>query len=431
MTSSKRKASLVILDDNDYAENAQEDGRDQDQFQNTPRLSPQLSDLQPGDQPEDRLVGSLKDAAAKGAGLERDPLIPFYCCYLLASTVPRYKTHAYVGSTPDPIKRLRQHNGDLTQGAKKTSKKRPWKMVLLVHGFPTKLAALQFEWAWQHPERSRQFGSSSSEKIVPSTSSQSLPASSSQATGSSSKIRKVRPIATVQEKLKTVHTMMRLPSWARWPLFVYIMDPPLLDPWSVLEQECLENRQDNTMLDCDLIRGPISMENGTLEELSHLFSDRGFRHDRLLATENDRIEHFNELGCECLFCSLEIDYNDSCSFLCCNNSTEDCAMIAHLECMATDMLSQDGSTPRSAKGKERASDNESFPQQGQRPQRMLLPTKGTCQMCRKELDWALMIRAMNIRYTHSVPVKSAPEKSQRDTAAISAQFDLSDPFSSP
>lgn len=56
----------------------------------------------------------------------RDPLVPFYCCYLLCSTVPRYKTHAYVGSTPDPVTRLRQHNGELTQGAKKTSKKRPW-----------------------------------------------------------------------------------------------------------------------------------------------------------------------------------------------------------------------------------------------------------------------------------------------------------------
>ncbi|KAG0325667.1 hypothetical protein BGZ99_000315 [Dissophora globulifera] len=62
----------------------------------------------------------------QGDDKETDPLERFYCCYLLASTVPRYKNHGYVGSTPDPIKRLRQHNGDLTQGAKKTSKKRPW-----------------------------------------------------------------------------------------------------------------------------------------------------------------------------------------------------------------------------------------------------------------------------------------------------------------
>ena len=121
MTSRKRKASLVVLDDNDYEETDQDEDRDHVQDRDTPRLSPQLSDSQ-----AEELVRESVKGAAEGVGLERDPLIPFYCCYLLASTVPRYKTHAYVGSTPDPIKRLRQHNGDLTQGAKKTSKKRPW-----------------------------------------------------------------------------------------------------------------------------------------------------------------------------------------------------------------------------------------------------------------------------------------------------------------
>ena len=57
----------------------------------------------------------------------------------------------YAGVSPDPVKRLRKHNGELSGGAKYTQSKGPgWTHVCLVHGFQTKNQALQFEWAVKH-----------------------------------------------------------------------------------------------------------------------------------------------------------------------------------------------------------------------------------------------------------------------------------------
>lgn len=80
---------------------------------------------------------------------------PFCGCYLLRSLHPQHPRSTYVGFTVNPLRRIRQHNGEIQGGAYKTKGRRPWTFVALVHGFATQSEALQFEWAWQHPTKSK------------------------------------------------------------------------------------------------------------------------------------------------------------------------------------------------------------------------------------------------------------------------------------
>lgn len=68
-------------------------------------------------------------------------------CYALISECGKY---TYIGKTNNLKRRLRQHNGEISGGAKYTRKGRPWSHILYVSGFPTNSLAMCFEWAWKH-----------------------------------------------------------------------------------------------------------------------------------------------------------------------------------------------------------------------------------------------------------------------------------------
>lgn len=70
----------------------------------------------------------------------------FYGVYLLCSenAEKRFKGKCYIGFTVNPVRRIRQHNRGVDfGGARKTNNRGPWTMVLIVHGFPNNISALQ------------------------------------------------------------------------------------------------------------------------------------------------------------------------------------------------------------------------------------------------------------------------------------------------
>ena len=80
----------------------------------------------------------------------------FYC-YLLHSLSSAHPHKTYIGFTTHPQRRIRQHNGELVNGARRTKSGRPWEYVAIVDGFHSKISAMQFEWAWQNVNKSLVF----------------------------------------------------------------------------------------------------------------------------------------------------------------------------------------------------------------------------------------------------------------------------------
>jgi predicted GIY-YIG superfamily endonuclease len=111
-----------------------------------------ISDDELSTSDEEYLVGDDEDVEEKKYG-----------CYLLLSLNKKeYKKNlarrwTYIGSTYDFDRRINQHNGFKSGGAKKTKKgsHRPLVVVCTVTGFDCRKDALEFEWAWQHPARTR------------------------------------------------------------------------------------------------------------------------------------------------------------------------------------------------------------------------------------------------------------------------------------
>lgn len=63
----------------------------------------------------------------------------------------------YIGATVDLSRRLRQHNGEIAGGAKRTTSKsnasKSWVRACYVSQFPDWSATLQFEWRWKQLSR--------------------------------------------------------------------------------------------------------------------------------------------------------------------------------------------------------------------------------------------------------------------------------------
>ncbi|XP_063833306.1 structure-specific endonuclease subunit SLX1 homolog [Ostrinia nubilalis] len=152
----------------------------------------------------------------------------FFGVYLLYNINPKYKGRTYIGYTRDPNRRILQHNrGTWAGGAHRTSNRGPWKMVMIVHGFPNNISALRFEWAWQNPTKTIRLQHLNLKKIP-------------------------RKETEYQFKLRVLSEMLRVGPWCRLPLIIR---------W--LENEYFEEFSDDRIPPSHMVvrHGPVKSRN--------------------------------------------------------------------------------------------------------------------------------------------------------------------------
>ncbi|KAJ2940268.1 hypothetical protein O0L34_g11837 [Tuta absoluta] len=203
----------------------------------------------------------------------------FFGVYLLYCLNPKYKGRTYIGYTRDPNRRIMQHNrGTWAGGAYRTSNKGPWKMVLIVHGFPNNISALRFEWAWQNPTKTIRLQHLNLKRIP-------------------------RKESEFQFKLRILSEMLKVGPWCRLPLLIRWLEKEYFEDFPP------ERAPPGHMVTC---HGPVKSRN--LKKSQQISS---------------------EINIECLLCSKCI--NESNSKLCCLNPN--CELVSHITCLANLFLS--------------------------------------------------------------------------------------------
>ncbi|XP_064620620.1 structure-specific endonuclease subunit slx1-like [Lineus longissimus] len=219
----------------------------------------------------------------------------FYGCYLLYCENPKFKGRTYIGYTVNPTRRIGQHNkGKKAGGAWRTSGRGPWSMVLIVHGFPNDISALRFEWAWQHPTKSRRLKSIQMKK---------------------------KNEHGYKSRFRTLSYMLRTGPWKRLPLTIRWLEPKYkLD----FEPDLLPPAH------MAIAYGPV-VSKKIQSPKKALLSTQESNAQKTGCDDEDDIVVISQTQGRCSVCSRHVKNEDEALMKCLHRH---CNMLSHMKCLA-------------------------------------------------------------------------------------------------
>lgn len=300
------------------------------------------------------------------------PIPAFYCCYLLRSISK--PSSLYIGSTPNPVRRLAQHNGLSKGGAGRTSRiqLRPWEMACIVTGFPSNIAALQFEWAWQNPHLTTHIPRD--QRIAQARTKEWLSPKSGR-----TRTRPMRPRMDLKNRLWNLHLLLRVDYFSKWPLDVRFFRKDVYQTWKAWSErvdaqirpeiKILLDFQDetthiNSVHDAKSTQQENAFSQSSLKRVDATYAPIRAFLEKSPFVLDESIDH------DCNICHAPLDLHQDLIAICPHTN---CSSISHVTCLSQRFSEESGAAES------------------------ILPSSGTCPECKSQLDWAMLMKEATLR----------------------------------
>jgi len=239
---------------------------------------------------------------------------------------------------------------------------RPWEMTCIVTGFPSHIAALQFEWAWQNPHITLHIPQEDRIQHAPGKKRSGHPK---------------RPRHTVTSLLSNLHLLLRVPSFSRWPLELRFFSEDVHKSWlrwtkaarapiraSIPLIKDFPPESSGSISDAS-DKSPKSKKHKTTQGIAAL--DIDFTQNKEHVMKAKELFDFEQEG-SCAICTKDLEHDGGIYATC---PSSGCESVTHLTCLSKHFL-------QNAEG-------------------LLVPINGTCPSCETELRWVDVVKELTLR----------------------------------
>ncbi|KAF2685348.1 hypothetical protein K458DRAFT_417411 [Lentithecium fluviatile CBS 122367] len=241
--------------------------------------------------------------------------------------------------------------------------KRPWEMTCIVTGFPSKYAALQFEWAWQNTHMTRHI-----ERDVRDARVEEL-----QMKKKSSPSKRKGPSMSLEAQLKNLHHLLGVRSFDRWPLNVRFFASDVFGLWEKHTAKMVPKLRKSIIVQLTPVDIPKPLSKNAVEsfKIPDLIQAVPVAYEDCKAhVEKARTMMEDGKSRSCGVCRAKADSSSSLVLVC---PLEHCRTVSHMSCLSGRFLAEECGRDS------------------------LIPVEGTCPGCHTPLKWSVLMKELSLR----------------------------------